>query len=251
MYSQKNKGGKIMSGHSKWHNIQGRKNAQDAKRGKVFQKLSREIYMAAKAGGPDPSMNPALRLVVDKAKAANMPNDNVERAIKKATSAVDETNYDEITYEGYGPGGVGILVHALTDNRNRTATNVRVAFTRNGGSLGETGSVSYLFDRKGYIAIERDGLTVDEETMFEDVLEAGAEDLQTYPEVFEIYTAPEDFAAVRDELEKEFTLAQAELTMIPQTTIDLNEEQKEQLERLVDKLEDDDDVSEVFTAAEM
>lgn len=240
-----------MSGHSKWHNIQGRKNAQDAKRGKVFQKLSREIYMAAKAGGPDPSMNPALRLVVDKAKAANMPNDNVERAIKKATSAVDETNYDEITYEGYGSGGVGILVHALTDNRNRTATNVRVAFTRNGGSLGETGSVSYLFDRKGYIAIERDGLTVDEETMFEDVLEAGAEDLQTSPEVFEIYTAPEDFAAVRDELEKEFTLAQAELTMIPQTTIDLNEEQKEQLERLVDKLEDDDDVSEVFTAAEM
>ena len=240
-----------MSGHSKWHNIQGRKNAQDAKRGKVFQQLSREIYMAAKAGGPDPSMNPALRLVVDKAKAANMPNDNVERAIKKATSAVDETNYDEITYEGYGPGGVGILVHALTDNRNRTATNVRVAFTRNGGSLGETGSVSYLFDRKGYIAIERDGLTVDEETMFEDVLEAGAEDLQTSPEVFEIYTAPEDFAAVRDELEKEFTLAQAELTMIPQTTIDLNEEQKEQLERLVDKLEDDDDVSEVFTAAEM
>ncbi|HAQ6621190.1 YebC/PmpR family DNA-binding transcriptional regulator [Enterococcus faecium] len=240
-----------MSGHSKWHNIQGRKNAQDAKRGKVFQKLSREIYMAAKAGGPDPSMNPALRLVVDKAKAANMPNDNVERAIKKATSAVDETNYDEITYEGYGPGGVGILVHALTDNRNRTATNVRVAFTRNGGSLGETGSVSYLFDRKGYIAIERDGLTVDEETMFEDVLEAGGEDLQTSPEVFEIYTAPEDFAAVRDELEKEFTLAQAELTMIPQTTIDLNEEQKEQLERLVDKLEDDDDVSEVFTAAEM
>lgn len=240
-----------MSGHSKWHNIQGRKNAQDAKRGKVYQKLSREIYMAAKAGGPDPSMNPALRLVVDKAKAANMPNDNVERAIKKATSAVDETNYDEITYEGYGPGGVGILVHALTDNRNRTATNVRVAFTRNGGSLGETGSVSYLFDRKGYIAIERDGLTVDEETMFEDVLEAGAEDLQTSPEVFEIYTAPEDFAAVRDELEKEFTLAQAELTMIPQTTIDLNEEQKEQLERLVDKLEDDDDVSEVFTAAEM
>ncbi|MBK4839663.1 YebC/PmpR family DNA-binding transcriptional regulator [Enterococcus faecium] len=240
-----------MSGHSKWHNIQGRKNAQDAKRGKVFQKLSREIYMAAKAGGPDPSMNPALRLVVDKAKAANMPNDNVERAIKKATSAVDETNYDEITYEGYGPGGVGILVHALTDNRNRTATNVRVAFTRNGGSLGETGSVSYLFDRKGYIAIERDGLTVDEETMFEDVLEAGAEDLQTSPEVFEIYTAPEDFAAVRDELEKELTLAQAELTMIPQTTIDLNEEQKEQLERLVDNLEDDDDVSEVFTAAEM
>jgi YebC/PmpR family DNA-binding regulatory protein len=219
--------------------------------GKSFRNFLVKFIWQLKQAGPDPSMNPALRLVVDKAKAANMPNDNVERAIKKATSAVDETNYDEITYEGYGPGGVGILVHALTDNRNRTATNVRVAFTRNGGSLGETGSVSYLFDRKGYIAIERDGLTVDEETMFEDVLEAGAEDLQTSPEVFEIYTAPEDFAAVRDELEKEFTLAQAELTMIPQTTIDLNEEQKEQLERLVDKLEDDDDVSEVFTAAEM
>lgn len=240
-----------MSGHSKWHNIQGRKNAQDAKRGKIFQKLSREIYMAAKAGGPDPAMNPALRLVVDKAKSANMPNDNVDRAIKKATSAADETNYDEITYEGYGPGGVAILVHALTDNRNRTATNVRVAFTRNGGSLGETGSVSYMFDRKGYLVIERFGLAVDEETMFEDVLEAGAEDLETSPEVFEIYTAPEDFVAVRDRLEKEFTLAQAELTMIPRTTIVLEEEQQEQLERLVERLEDDDDVSEVFTSAEM
>ncbi|WP_165005241.1 MULTISPECIES: YebC/PmpR family DNA-binding transcriptional regulator [unclassified Enterococcus] len=240
-----------MSGHSKWHNIQGRKNAQDAKRGKIFQKLSREIYMAAKAGGPDPAMNPALRLVVDKAKSANMPNDNVDRAIKKATSAADETNYDEITYEGYGPGGVAILVHALTDNRNRTATNVRVAFTRNGGSLGETGSVSYMFDRKGYLVIERFGLAVDEETMFEDVLEAGAEDLETSPEVFEIYTAPEDFVAVRDRLEKEFTLAQAELTMIPRTTIVLEEDQQEQLERLVERLEDDDDVSEVFTSAEM
>lgn len=240
-----------MSGHSKWNNIQGRKNAQDAKRGKIFQKLSREIYMAAKAGGPDPSMNPSLRLVVDKAKAANMPNDNVDRAIKKATSSTESANYDEVTYEGYGPGGVAILVHALTDNRNRTATNVRVAFTRNGGNLGETGSVNYLFDRKGYIAIEREGLSVDEETMFEDVLEAGGEDLITSPEVFEIYTAPEDFTAVRDQLEKDgFVLAQAELTMVPQNTVPLSEEQKAQLEQLVEKLEDDDDVSEVFTSAE-
>ncbi|WP_122645860.1 YebC/PmpR family DNA-binding transcriptional regulator [Enterococcus mediterraneensis] len=240
-----------MSGHSKWNNIQGRKNAQDAKRGKIFQKLSREIYMAAKAGGPDPSMNPSLRLVVDKAKAANMPNDNVDRAIKKATSSTESANYDEVTYEGYGPGGVAILVHALTDNRNRTATNVRVAFTRNGGNLGETGSVNYLFDRKGYIAIEREGLSVDEETMFEDVLEAGGEDLITSPEVFEIYTAPEDFTAVRDQLEKDgFVLAQAELTMVPQNTVPLTEEQKAQLEQLVEKLEDDDDVSEVFTSAE-
>lgn len=239
-----------MSGHSKWHNIQGRKNAQDAKRGKIFQKISREIYMAAKAGGPDPAMNPALRLVVDKAKAANMPNDNVDRAIKKATTTADEANYDEATYEGYGPDGVAILVHALTDNRNRTATNVRVAFTRNGGSLGETGSVGYLFDRKGYIAIERAGLTIDEDAMLEKVLEVGGEDLQISPEVFEIYTAPEDFASVRDQLEETFTLAQAELTMIPKTTVVLTEEQRQKLENLVEKLEDDDDVSEVFTSVE-
>ncbi len=240
-----------MSGHSKWNNIQGRKNAQDAKRGKVFQKLSREIYMAAKAAGGNPEDNPALRLVMDKAKAANMPNDNVERAIKKATSAGEGENYDEIVYEGYGPGGVAILVHALTDNRNRTATNVRVAFTRNGGNLGETGSVSYMFDRKGYIAIERAGLSVDEDTMLEDVIEAGAEDMLTSPEVFEIYTAPEDFTAVRDQLEQDgFTLAQAELTMVPQTTVVLDAEKKEQLQQLVDKLEDDDDVSEVYTSLE-
>lgn len=240
-----------MSGHSKWNNIQGRKNAQDAKRGKIFQKISREIYMAAKAGGPDPADNPSLRLVMDKAKAANMPNDNVERAIKKATSASEGENYDEVVYEGYGPGGVAILVHTLTDNKNRTSTNVRVAFTRNGGSMGETGSVSYLFDRKGYIVIEREGLAQTEDEMLEAVLEAGAEDLQTQPEVFEIYTAPEDFTAVRDQLEADgFTLATAELTMIPQNTVPIPSDKQEQFARLVDKLEDDDDVSEVFTAAE-
>ena len=206
-----------MSGHSKWSNIQGRKNAQDAKRGKIFQKVSREIYMAAKAGGPDPAMNPALRLAVDKAKSANMPNDNIARAIKKASSAGEGEHYDEVPYEGYGPGGVAVLVHALTDNRNRTATNVRVAFTRNGGSLGETGSVNYMFDRKGYIVIKREDHAIEEDDMLEVVLGA---------------------------------LAQAELTMVPQTLLTLNDEQKAQLERLVDKLEDDDDVSEVFTSAE-
>lgn len=240
-----------MSGHSKWNNIQGRKNAQDAKRGKIFQKISREIYMAAKSGGPDPSANPSLRMVMDKAKAANMPNDNVQRAIKKASSNADDANYDEVTYEGYGPGGVAVLVHALTDNRNRTATNVRVAFTRNGGNLGATGSVSYQFDRKGYIAIEREGLGVDEDEMFEKVVDAGAEDLQTMDEVFEIYTAPGDFTAVRDSLEADgFKLAQAELTMVPQNTVALTEEQNQQLEQMIDKLEDDDDVSDVFTSAE-
>ena len=239
-----------MAGHSKWKNIQGRKNAQDAKRGKIFQKLSREIYIAAKNGGADSSSNPALRLALDKAKSANMPNDNVDRAIKKATSSTDGANYDEVIYEGYGPGGVAILVETLTDNRNRTATNVRVAFSRNGGSLGETGSVSYMFDRKGYIAIERQDLAVDEDEMLERVLEAGGEDLIVSSEVFEIYTEAEDFTGVRNTLEQEFTLAQAELTMIPQTTVALTEAQKNQFDQLVEKLEDDDDVSEVYTSIE-
>ena len=239
-----------MAGHSKWKNIQGRKNAQDAKRGKIFQKLSREIYIAAKNGGADSASNPALRLALDKAKAANMPNDNVERAIKKATSSTDGANYDEVVYEGYGPGGVAILVETLTDNRNRTGTNVRVAFSRNGGNLGETGSVSYMFDRKGYLAIERTDLALDEEEMLEKVLEVGGEDLITSPEVFEIYTAPEDFTTVRDELEQSFTLAQAELTMLPQTTTVLSDTQKTQFDQLIEKLEDDDDVSEVYTSIE-
>ena len=202
-----------MSGHSKWNNIKGRKSAQDAKRGKIFQKLSREIYMAAKNGGADPTSNSALRLVMDKARAENMPKDNIQRAIKKATEAGAGDHYDELTFEGYGPGGVAILVHTLTDNKNRTQTNVRVAFSRNGGNLGESGSVAYQFDRKGYIAIEREGLDMDEDAMFECVIEAGAEDLQTSDEVFEIYTAPEDFTTVRDTLEaKGLTLARAELT---------------------------------------
>ncbi|NRR75982.1 YebC/PmpR family DNA-binding transcriptional regulator [Tetragenococcus halophilus] len=239
-----------MSGHSKWNNIQGRKNAQDAKKGKIFQKISREIYMAARNGGPDPDTNSSLRMVMDKAKSANMPNDNVERAIKKATSSTDGANYEEVTYEGYIPGGVAILVETLTDNRNRTATDVRVAFDRNGGSLGETGSVSYMFDRKGYIAIERDNLDVSEDDMLEKVLEAGGEDLLTSSEVFEIYTAPEDFTEVRDFLEKEFNLAQAELTMVPQTTVLLEDKKKEQFEHLLDKLDEDDDVSEVYTSIE-
>ena len=239
-----------MAGHSKWKNIQGRKNAQDAKRGKIFQKLSREIFIAAKNGGEDVATNPALRLAVDKARAANMPNDNVERAIKKATSSTDGANYAEITYEGYGPGGVAILVETLTDNRNRTATNVRVAFNKNGGSLGETGSVNYLFDRKGYLAIERAHSSLTEEELFEKVLDLGAEDFVVSEEGFEIYSAPENFVALRDALEQEMTLARAELAMIPQTTIALSDDQQQQLDQLIEKLEDDDDVTEVYTSAE-
>lgn len=239
-----------MAGHSKWNNIKGRKGAQDAKRGKIFQKLSREIYMAAKSGGPDPSSDPSLRLVLDKAKTANMPNDNVQRAIKKATTSGEGENYDEIIYEGYGPAGVAILVHTLTDNRNRTSTNVRVAFNKNGGSLGETGSVAYMFDRKGYIAIEREGLDVDEDTMLMSVLEAGGEELEASEEVFEIYTEASDFPDVRDALEKEgYVFAQSELTMVPQVVTELSEKDLETLQTIVDVLEEDDDVSEVYTSA--
>ena len=238
-----------MSGHSKWHNIQGRKNAQDANRGKVFQKLSREIYMAAKSGGPDPSGNPTLRMVMDKARAANMPKTNIERAIKKAEGNSDE-HYDEITYEGYAPGGVAVLVEALTDNKNRTASDVRVAFTRNGGSLGATGSVAYMFDRKGYLVIDRSTTDADEDQVLLDVMDAGGDDLETSDDAFEIYTDPKQFTAVRDALEKAgYKLANAELTMIPQNTTPVPADKKEQFAHLIDALEDNDDVSNVYTAA--
>lgn len=240
-----------MAGHSKWNNIKERKGAQDKKRGKIFQKLVKEVYQAAKDGGPDLEMNPGLRLAIDKAKANNMPNDNIDRAIKRATDPSENANYHEIIYEGYGPNGVAILVEALTDNTNRTATNVRVAFNRNGGNLGEKGSVGYMFNRKGYIAIERKDLDIDEDTMLMSVLEAGGEDLETSDEVFEIYTDSHDFAAVRDELEKEYTLAQAELTRVPSLYVPLSDEDQEQLEKLIDALEDDDDVNDVYHNAEM
>ena len=238
-----------MSGHSKWHNIQGRKNAQDAKKGKIFQKLSRELFMAAKSGGPDPSGNPSLRLVMDKARAANMPKSNIERAIKKAEGNSDE-HYDEITYEGYAPGGVAVLVEALTDNKNRTASAVRVAFTRNGGTMGATGSVAYMFDRKGYIVIDRSTTDADEDQVLMDVMDAGGDDLQASDDAFEIYTDPKAFTGVRDALEKAgYKLADAELTMVPQNTTAVPAEKKEQFERLIDALEDDDDVSNVYIAA--
>ena len=235
-----------MAGHSKWNNIKERKGAQDKKRGKLFQKLVKEIYVAAKAGGPDTETNPALRLAIDKAKSNNMPNDNIDRAVKRATDSGESANYHEVTYEGYGPSGVAILVETLTDNTNRTGTNVRVAFDRNHGNLGEKGSVNYMFDRKGYIAIEREGLDVDEDTMLMSVLEAGAEDLETSEEVFEIYTDASDFTGVRDELEKEYTLANAELIMLPSMHVTIDEETNEKLEELINALEDDDDVNDVY-----
>ncbi len=236
-----------MAGHSKWKNIQNRKNAQDAKRGKVFQKLAKEIYVAAKSGGGDPDTNPALRLVIEKAKSANMPNDNIKRAIDKAAGNQDAEHYEEIIYEGYGPGGAAVMVTCLTDNKNRTASNVRHAFTKNGGNLGESGCVSYMFDRKGYLVIERNELDVDEDELLLQAIEAGAEDMETSEDVFEIYTEPENFMAVKESLEKEgFEFASAEVTMVPQTEADLNEEQQDKLEKLIDMLEDDDDVQDVY-----
>lgn len=240
-----------MSGHNKWSKIKNKKGAEDAKRGAIFNKLSIEIFAAAKAGGGDPAMNASLRLALDKAKAANMPKDNINRAIKKATDAGDTTNYDELTYEGYGPGGVAILVHTLTDNKNRTDTNIHVAFSRNGGNLGSSGSVSYMFDRKGYIAIDRENLAQDEDAMFEVVIEAGAEDMKTSEEAFEIYTDPSEFTAVKDALQaSNFEFADARLVMVPQNTVAVDESHSTQLEQLIEKLEDDDDVQEVFTNAE-
>ncbi|WP_225047728.1 YebC/PmpR family DNA-binding transcriptional regulator [Lacticaseibacillus kribbianus] len=239
-----------MSGHSKWHNIQGRKNAQDAKRGKIFQKISRELFMAAKQGGSDPNNNPALRLVMDKARAANMPKDNIKRALDKAEGG-DTTRYDEVTYEGYGAAGIAILVQALTDNKNRTSSNVRVAITRHGGTMASAGAVSYMFDRRGMFVIDREDLDVDEDQMFEAVLEAGAEDLQTTDDEFTIYTDPKDFAAVRDSLEEQgFKFTTAELTMVPQNTVAVPTEKLETMQNMIDALEDDDDVQNVYTSAE-
>lgn len=237
-----------MSGHNKWSKIKNKKGEADAKRGAVFNKLSREIFVAAKAGGGNPAMNASLRMVLDKARAANMPKDNINRAIKKATDVGDTTNYDEITYEGYGPGGVAILVHTLTDNKKRTDANLHTIFTRNGGNMGSTGSVAYMFDRKGYLVIEREGLDLSEDDMLGMILEAGADDLKTTNDVFEILTEPKAFPEVKEALQAQnLTFAHAQLSMIPQNYVSLDEEQAAILEKLVDKLEDDDDVQDVYT----
>ncbi|UQS85210.1 YebC/PmpR family DNA-binding transcriptional regulator [Apilactobacillus apisilvae] len=239
-----------MSGHSKWHNIQGRKGAQDKKRGKIFQKISRDLYQAAKAGGAEADGNPQLRLVIDKAHAANMPKDNIQRALDKATG-VGGANYEEITYEGYGPAGTAIMVSCLTDNKNRTAAAIRSAFTHHGGSLGSNGSVSYMFDRKGYIVILRDGLDVDEDSMLMDALEAGADDMKASDDKFEIFVTPSDLNTVRDELQKKYTLDTAEVTMFPQTTTEVPSDKVSQYTGLIDELDENDDVQDVYEAVKL
>jgi YebC/PmpR family DNA-binding regulatory protein len=235
-----------MSGHSKWAGIKHKKAAVDAKRGKVFAKLSRAITVAAREGGGDPDHNATLVQAIQKAKDANMPNDNIERAIKKGTGADSEdSTFLHLTYEGYGPGGVAVYLTVLTDNRNRSAADVRHIFDRSGGKLGTDGSVSWLFERKGVILI--DGTGVDEDEVMEAALEAGAEDILTEGHIYEIRTDPADFMKVRETLEAggyEFT--SVELTMIPKTTVGLDEPEAKKTLRLIDQLEDHDDIQEVF-----
>ncbi|MEK5069519.1 YebC/PmpR family DNA-binding transcriptional regulator [Sporosarcina sp. FSL K6-1508] len=239
-----------MAGHSKWKNIQNRKGAQDAKRGKVFQKMSKEIFVAAKSGGPDADSNASLRLAIEKAKGVNVPNDVIKRAVDKATGAGADENYEEVIYEGYGPGGVAVLVYCLTENRNRTAPNVRVAFSKNGGNLGESGSVGYMFDRKGRLFIERTDRT-DEDAVMMAALEAGADDIESTEEGFEIVTQPSDFLMVKEALENEgIDFISAEIEMIPSMYSALSKEDEEQFEKMLEVLEDDEDVQDIYHNAE-
>lgn len=235
-----------MAGHSKWKNIQRRKNAQDAKRGKIFMHHAKEVYMAAKSGGGDLGLNATLRLAVDKAKADNMPNDNIERAIKKATGATDGANYEEITYEGYGPGGVAIIVHVITDNKNRAAAEVRLAFKKNDGNLGESGCVAFMFDRKGYIVIANEDNQIDEDTITMEAIEAGADDIVVEEGAYEIYTTPESYQAVCDHLTNSgYAFVQSEITLIPQNYSALPIEDEEKMLQLIEMLEDNEDVQDI------
>ena len=236
-----------MSGHSKWHNIQKTKGAADAKRSQIFTKIAREMIVAVKTGGSgDPANNSRLATVIAKAKAANMPNDNIKRTIDKALGAGNADAYENVTYEGYGPSGVAIIVEALTDNRNRTAPEVRHLLDKYGKGLGATGCVSWSFDRKGVIVIEREDL--DEDTVMMDALDSGADDMQADEDVFEIFTSPDAFNDVVAGLEsKGYVFASAEIDMVPQTYVKLdNEDDIKNMEKLIDLLEDNDDVQNVY-----
>ncbi|PAV28928.1 YebC/PmpR family DNA-binding transcriptional regulator [Virgibacillus profundi] len=235
-----------MAGHSKWKNIQRRKNAQDAKKGKIFMRHAKEIYTVAKSGGGDLSTNASLRLAVDKAKADNMPNDNIDRAIKKATGTLDGASFEEITYEGYGPGGVAVIVHILTDNKNRTAAEVRHAFKKHGGNLGENGSVSFMFDRKGYIVIANEDGSIDEDEITLEALEAGAEDITAEDGAYEIFTTPESYQSVTDHFTTNgYTIADGEITLIPQNYSKLSEDDEHKMLNLIEILEEDEDVQDI------
>ena len=240
-----------MSGHSKWANIKNKKGAADAKRGAVFTKIGREIAVAVKAGGPDPASNSKLRDAIAKAKAANMPGDNIERSIKKASGELTAVNYEENVYEGYAQEGVAVIVETLTDNTNRTSADIRHIFSKCGGSLGTTGCVSYMFEKKGLIVV--DGSGVDEDTLMMEALEAGADDVVAQDGYFEIYTAPADFSAVREAVEanKDYFILDAGVQMIPSNTVTPSAEAEIKIRRLLDMLEDNDDVQNVYHNAEL
>jgi YebC/PmpR family DNA-binding regulatory protein len=235
-----------MSGHSKWSTIKRKKGATDAKRGKLFTKLIKEITVAARFGGGDIDTNPRLRQAVASAKAENMPKDNIERAIKKGTGELEGVSYEEVSYEGYGPGGAAVLVSSLTDNKNRTVADVRHAFTRAGGNLGEAGCVAWMFDQKGFFVFEKE--KVDEETLMEIALDAGAEDIREDESASEVITAPDDFENVKKAFDKKgLKYIVSEITMLPQNTIKLEGKQAEQMLRLMEGLEDLDDVQKVYS----
>ncbi len=241
-----------MAGHSKWHNIRHKKAKMDAKRGQLFTKLLREITVAAKQGGGDPEFNPRLRIAIEKAKKANMPIENIERAIKRGTGELEGVTYEEVTYEGYGPEGVAVIVECLTDNRNRTTAEVRHIFTKHGGNLGSSGCVSFLFEEKGIIYVPKS--KYDEETIFEKAIEAGAEDVITDDEEhYEIRTEPKELYAVKENLEKEgIEIERAEITRIPTTTVEVKDPEKaEKLLKMLDALEESDDVQKVYSNFEI
>ena len=234
-----------MSGHSKWHNIQAKKGKADAARGKIFTKLGRELLIAVKEGGPEPAGNSKLKAVIAKCKAANMPNDTINKAIQKASSSSE--NYEEITYEGYGPNGVAVIVNASTDNKNRTAADVRHVFDKAGGNLGTSGCVSYLFNKKGIIVIDKTKVSLSEDDLMLLAIDNGAEDFASEEECYEITTDPSDFTTVREALEKEnIEFVQAEVQMIPTTYVELDEKGCERMQKLIDNLEDLDDVMDVY-----
>ncbi|MGI5844245.1 MAG: YebC/PmpR family DNA-binding transcriptional regulator [Candidatus Xenobium sp.] len=234
-----------MSGHSKWHNIRLRKGKVDAQKGALFTKVSREIYMAARKGGPEPESNFLLKVAITRARAVNMPADNIKRVIEKATGGAEGENFEEVTYEGYGPAGVAILVEAATDNRNRTAAEVRSTFSKHGGNLGETGCVAWLFERRGLLNFT--GSDLDEEALLMAALEAGALDMKAADEGFEVFTDPSDLHAVKDALEAVgFPSDEVEITQLPKTSVDLSREDAPTVLRLMEALEDLDDVQDVY-----
>ena len=238
-----------MSGHSKFANIKHKKEKNDAAKGKIFTIIGREIAIAVKEGGPDPANNSKLRDVIAKAKSNNMPNDTIDRGIKKAAGDVNSVNYEHVTYEGYGPGGIAIIVEALTDNKNRTAANVRSAFTKGSGSIGTQGCVSYSFDQKGQIIIDKEECDLEADDLMMIALDAGAEDFTEEADSYEIVTDPDEFSTVRQALEEQgIAMASADITMIPQNYVALTDENAlKQLNRTLDLLDEDDDVQAVYT----